>query len=242
VDRDRDRDRDRDGPGHGAWLMCRLTNGEAGISIEFDWRLSMARQAPTIVLDPLVRQVLARLKRSRTLGQHLAERVRIVLMSAAAKLCSEQAAQLEVDAQRVRRWRRRWAERQDRLAEALAQGADAGALEKLIRELLSDEYRSGSRGKFTAEQVAAIIALACEDPAQHQLPVSHWTPQELATKAKERGIVESISPRQVGRFLKGGTAKAAHVTLLAQSQANRSGGIPGAGECGLRRVPASACA
>jgi len=199
----------------------------------------MARQAPTIVLQPQVEQVLEKLKRSRTLGQHLAERVRIVLMSAAGKLCSEQAAQLEVDAQRVCRWRRRWAQRQDRLAKAITEGADAGALEKLILELLSDGYRSGSRGKFTAEQVAAIIALACEDPVEHQLPVSHWTPQELATKAKERGLVESISPRQVGRFLKGGTAKAAHVAILAQCQAGRPRAIPGTGGGRLCCVPAS---
>lgn len=199
----------------------------------------MARQAPTIVLAPLVRQVLERLKRSKMLGQHFAERVRIVLMSAAGKLCSEQAAQLEVDAQRVCRWRRRWAQRQDRLIEAMAEGAAASALEKLILELLSDEYRSGSRGKFTAEQVAGIIALGCEDPAAYQLPVSHWTPQELATKAKEKGIVESISPRQVGRFLKGGTAKAAHVALLAQCQAGRCGGIPGPGGRCLQHLPAS---
>lgn len=193
----------------------------------------MARQAPTISLDSQVRQVLERLKRSRTLGQHFAERVRIILMSAAGKLCSEQAAQLEVDAQRVCRWRKRWARRQEGLARAMAEGADGAALEKLILDLLSDEYRSGSRGKFTAEQVAAIIALACEDPAEHQLPVSHWTPRELATKAKERGIVESISPRQVGRFLKGGTAKAAHVALLAQPQASRSAEVSGAGERGV---------
>ena len=198
----------------------------------------MARQAPTISLQPQVEQVLERLNRSRTLGQHLAERVRIVLMSAAGKLCSEQAAQLEVDAQRVCRWRRRWAQKQHRLSEAIAQGADAKALEKLTVELLSDGYRSGSPGKFTAEQVAAIIALACEDPAEHGLPVSHWTPQELATKAKERGIVESISPRQVGRFLKRGAAQAAHVTLLAQCQAGRSPGVPGAGGRALRRLSA----
>jgi putative transposase len=191
----------------------------------------MARQAATIVLEPQVRKILECLKRSRTLGQHLAERVRIVLMSAAGMLCSEQAAQLEVDAQRVCRWRKRWAEKQDRLSKALAEGADAGALKELIIEQLSDEYRSGSRGKFSAEQVAGIIALACEDPVEHHLPVSHWTPQELEAKAKERGLVESISPRQVGRFLKGGTAKTAHVAILAQCQASRPARISGAGEC-----------
>jgi putative transposase len=152
-------------------------------------------------------------------------------MSAAGMLCSEQAAHLGVDAQRVCRWRKRWAKKQERLNKAIAEGADGDALKELIVEQLSDEYRSGSRGKFSAEQVAGIIALACEAPAEHHLPVSHWTPQELAAKAKERGIVESISPRQVGRFLKGGPVKAAHVAILAQCQASRSARISGAGEC-----------
>jgi len=52
--------------------------------------------------------------------------------------------------------------------------------------------------------VAQIISLACEKPEDSGLPVSHWTPPELAREAAKRGIVESISPRQVDRFLKGG--------------------------------------
>lgn len=196
----------------------------------------MARNAPTIVLQPQTRDVLERLKRSRTLPQHFAERVRIILMSADGSLCSAQAAQLGVDAQRVRRWRTRWARQAGRLAKAIAGGANGAALEKLVLEMLSDNYRSGVKPKFSAEQVASIIGLACEDPEEHGLPVSHWTPTELATKAKERGIVKEISPRQVGRFLKSGTATAAYVTLLAQSQASRPGEVPKPGGRGLRHV------
>ena len=38
-------------------------------------------------------------------------------------------------------------------------------------------------------------------------PITHWTPPELADEAKKRGIVESISPRSVGRFLGRGGLK-----------------------------------
>jgi hypothetical protein len=55
--------------------------------------------------------------------------------------------------------------------------------------------------KFSAEQIAGLIALACEPPADSGLPVSHWTPPELAREAVKRGLVQSISPRQVDRFL-----------------------------------------
>jgi putative transposase len=74
--------------------------------------------------------------------------------------------------------------------------------EMSIEERLQDWPRSGSPGKFSAEQLVQLIALACEAPQDSGYPVSHWTPQEIAAEASKRGIVESISPRPVGRFLK----------------------------------------
>jgi hypothetical protein len=46
------------------------------------------------------------------------------------------------------------------------------------------------------------VALACEAPEDSDLPISHWTQQALADEAMRRGIVEEISQRSVGRFLK----------------------------------------
>ncbi|MGH9935580.1 MAG: helix-turn-helix domain-containing protein, partial [Blastocatellia bacterium] len=36
--------------------------------------------------------------------------------------------------------------------------------------------RSGTPPKFTAEQIVQIIAVSCEEPAENERPVSHWTP------------------------------------------------------------------
>jgi hypothetical protein len=58
--------------------------------------------------------------------------------------------------------------------------------------------------------------VACEDPQESGRPVTHWTPQELADEAIKRGIVTSISPRSVGRFLKGGGLEAPSEPLLAE--------------------------
>ena len=79
--------------------------------------------------------------------------------------------------------------------------ASEAELETRILAVLSDEPRSGAPPKFTPEQVVAIVALACEPPADSERPISHWTPTELAAEAIKRGIVDSISPRQVDRFL-----------------------------------------
>jgi len=66
---------------------------------------------------------------------------------------------------------------------------------------LPNDERCGAPPKFTPERIAGIIALACEPPEDSAVPVSHWTPPELAREAIKRGIVESISPRRVDRFL-----------------------------------------
>jgi putative transposase len=49
--------------------------------------------------------------------------------------------------------------------------------------------------------------------------VTRWTPTELADEVQQRGLVASISPRQVGRFLKYGRTPAAAQPLLAERTA-----------------------
>jgi transposase len=160
----------------------------------------MAGRSVVVVVTARQRSVLEAFARSKTAPQRLVERSRIVLLSAEGRLNKDQAKQLGIDRQRVRRWRRRWARAQERLAAAEVEATDKD-LEKLVVDFLMDEHRSGGPAKFSPEQVASIIALACEAPADSALPVSHWTPAELAREATKRGIVESISPRQVDRFL-----------------------------------------
>jgi transposase len=97
--------------------------------------------------------------------------------------------------------------------------AEAEATEKeyrqMVQETLADRPRSGSPGKFSAEQLCQIIAVACQPPAETGRPFSHWTAQELADEVVKQKIVASISPRHIGRFLKGVGFEAASVTILA---------------------------
>jgi hypothetical protein len=59
----------------------------------------------------------------------------------------------------------------------------------------------GVKPKFTAEQICAIVALACEPPEATGVPITHWSQSELARQAVARGIVPEISHNSVGRFL-----------------------------------------
>jgi hypothetical protein len=105
--------------------------------------------------------------------------------------------------------------------------ASEKALRECIEGVLADAPRSGAPATFTPEQVVLIVALACEDPRDCGRPITHWAAAELADEAIERGIVRSISPRSVGRFLgRGGAFETASDTLLAKQRAlSRAGGL-----------------
>lgn len=161
----------------------------------------MPAKAVEIEVTARQRKILEALTRAKLTSQQLGERCRIVLMSVDGIPNLHQSEALGVDRQRIRRWRGRWAAAYEALVAAEKEKATDRDLEKLIVTVLSDEERSGAPPTFSPEQVAAIIALACEPPEDSGLPVSHWTPPELAREAVKRGMVESISPRQVDRFL-----------------------------------------
>jgi putative transposase len=143
------------------------------------------------------------------------------------------AGQVGCERHAVGPWRHRWAEAFDRLI-LIECCEKPSALPRAIEGVLSDLPRSGSPGKFTAEQITQILAVACEDPEASDRPVTHWTPRELADEVVKRKIVASISARQVGRFLKSGRPEAAFEPVLAQRQPGRSRRLSGTGPGRLR--------
>jgi hypothetical protein len=50
-------------------------------------------------------------------------------------------------------------------------------------------------------QIVQVVAVACEDPQESAREISHWTPRELAAEVQKREIVETLSPRHLGRIL-----------------------------------------
>jgi putative transposase len=131
---------------------------------------------------------------------HLKIRAQIVL--SAAKGCTNNSIEktMGLEAKVVKRWRDRFSARFEELKHVEAEAPRK--IRSTIKKILSDKQRPGSPSQFTDEQAAAIIALACEDPVKHELPFSHWTPGLLQREVIKLGIVNSISGRQIGRFLK----------------------------------------
>jgi transposase len=145
--------------------------------------------------------LLEKIIRKQTNPQHLVLRANIILTASKGLNISQSARHLRVTVNTIKLWRNRWNER----------------LDWPIANRFADAPRSGAPPTFSPEQLCAIIALSCEKPEKHGRPITHWTQRELADEAIKQGIVESISPRSVGRFLKSGRDKAAQNSLLADA-------------------------
>jgi len=172
-----------------------------------------------VTLSEKQHALLEHLSRRQTSSQRLGRRVNTILSASDGASNESIAQRLRLDRDTVRMWRRRWQAGAEALEAAEAAGDADKVLLARIEALLDDAPRPGAPGDFSAEQLAQIISVACESPEDSGRPVTHWTPRELADEVIKRGIVKSISPRTVGRFLKGGRAQAASLDLLAESSA-----------------------
>jgi transposase len=120
--------------------------------------------------------------RARPVGSEYRDRLRaqIVLAAAAGQANAAIARQVGVQADTVRKWRRRFA------AARLAG--------------LKDAPRSGRPPVFTAAGRAEAVALACALPAESGVPLSKWSCPELARELAARCQV-AASASTIGRWL-----------------------------------------
>lgn len=161
----------------------------------------MPGSAAKVVISERQQQVLQELAHSRTLNCHLVQRAKIILLAFEKQSNQQIAKAVALGRGQVGLWRRRWQQNFDRLIMIECSEIKA-SYRRAITELLSDEPRSGSKGKFTPQHIAMILAVACELPEASGRPITHWTHIELADEVTQRGIVDSISPSRVGHYLR----------------------------------------
>jgi len=143
----------------------------------------MAMRSPyQVVVTDQERRVLVKRARSERVAHREVLRAQIVLAAADGASNAEIARRLGVCQDTVRKWRARFC----------AEGLPG----------LADRPRPGRQRSFPKTAEAEIKALACELPAQTGVPLARWSHTELAAEAVGRGVVESISPSTVGRWLR----------------------------------------
>ena len=184
----------------------------------------MPGMAAKVIITERQQRELQTMAFARGCPQGLAHRAEIILLAFEGFTNEEIAQKLDCERHGIGIWRRRWQRAFPRLT-VVECVETPPTLREAIGRVLGDLPRAGCGGKFTAEQIARILAVACEPPEKSGRPVTHWTPRELADEAVKRGIVPSISVRQVGRFLKGGGASASQEPVLAQRRSQGRGGL-----------------
>ena len=160
----------------------------------------MSGKAARIRLSEKQYGILQQIERSTTAPQRLVQRARLILLAFAGKLNVVIAVEVGLARKQIGLWRVRWQESFDALVAIECRESQA-ALRRAVEDVLNAAPRGGSPGKFTAEQVTQVLAIACEHPSQSGLPIDTWTGRELAAEVIRRKIVESISPSQVQRYL-----------------------------------------
>jgi putative transposase len=167
------------------------------------------RTAPKIELTARVRKIIEEMARQRSTEYRLVVRASLILAMSDGAGNHELVRTQNLDRGTVRYWRARWIEVSPKLTSAAASEISDEDLRALVLTGLSDLPRRGTPPTFTAEQIVQIIAVACEEPAKSERPISHWTPAELADEVIKRKLVASISPSSVERFLKSGRSQTA---------------------------------
>lgn len=154
----------------------------------------MPRLAPQLLnLDETERQQLQQLINRHSTPQQTALRANIILLADQGRNHREIARALDISRDMARLWRQRWLILSEKGVPVV--------------ERLQDAERSGAPATFSLEQILHLFALACENPATSGRPISHWTARELASEMVKQGIVETISPRHVGRLLEEASLK-----------------------------------
>ncbi len=144
--------------------------------------------------------VLQELSRSRTVAKGITQRASILVRAVQGLLNEQIAVEVGLNRQQVGVWRQRWRDAWDALC--VWECTEPHRLREAILGVLADAPRPGSPGKVTAEQVARIVAVACESPKLSGRPITRWTHRELRDEVVQRQIVASLSVAQVGRYLK----------------------------------------
>ena len=156
---------------------------------------------PEIKLTTVLKQMLEKIARCYTNPYWLVVRAKIVLYAATGANNLEVARRLDTTADTVGKWRGSWLKAEPRLLAAEAEVLDERVLTAMVEAALSDAPRPGAPDTFGPEQLVQVVALACEDPHASKREISHWTRRELADEIIQRKIVDTISPRHVGRIL-----------------------------------------
>lgn len=175
-------------------------------------------KAENITICSEIKNILISIANCTQNSYRLVRRAKIILESSQGCQISKISEKWDLSRSRVRQWRNKWKKHYSLLEQAQQDNLSSEKLKSMIISILSDEQRSGRPNTYSPEQIVQIVSVACEQPSDCGRPISHWSRRELKAEVIKREIVENISPRTVGRFLKRSEITTTSLSLLAQSK------------------------
>src|SRR5271166_2260836 len=134
----------------------------------------MSGKAAKIMLSEKQHAILHQIIGSTTAPLRLIQRARLIVLAFGGMFNGAISGVIGLRQKQVGMWRRRWKQSFDALLAIECRESQA-ALRRAIEDVLSDAPRSGSPGKFTAEEVTQVLAVACEPVEKSDRPVTEWT-------------------------------------------------------------------
>lgn len=161
-------------------------------------------KAATFQLSDKIKEILQKFSASYSMPSSLVLRSKIVLMASEGMGNQQIIDATGAAYTTVSTWRNRFLNSMEFISQSEEyDGPDSPQkLECAIKSVLSDKKRPGREAVFTAQQIMLINELACKNPKDFGYELSHWNLSSIAAEAVKQGIVESISPGSVQRFLK----------------------------------------
>src|SRR5271155_5621094 len=148
---------------HGNGLSRKLEMGYLAWSLDCEaGDRPMAGKAAKIIVSERQQVLLKEFSKSRTVGKSVSQRATIILLGFQGLFNEEIALRVGLNRLQVGIWRQRWRDAWDALC--VWECTEPQRLREAILDVLADAPRPGGPATFTAEQVAQIVALACEPP------------------------------------------------------------------------------
>ena len=111
------------------------------------------------------------------------------------------AEDLKTTRKTVRHWITRFVNYSVYLELPCVKSLKTGPFTRLLLFIIEDAPRSGRPVEFSPEVILQVFFIACEDPINSGRPISQWSAREIADELIKRKLVNSISERQIKRFL-----------------------------------------
>ena len=188
--------------------------------------------SPALLMEERQKRLLTEYSQKRGIPHHHKLRLGLLLSASSGKSHNLISREGGTTVKRVKHWRNKWSLNYEALLKyevgELGEGVKEHDLLKEMLKRVEDEPRSGAPVRISESQKSQksqIVGLACEDPSDYGLPQTVWTYKLLQEVIIEKGILDALHERTVGKILKNAEVATAQKRILVISEDKRLGRI-----------------